>query len=200
MVMTLISVRRSYKGRDEVDKDFELYSRFKGGEETALEELIGLYRNSLTNFINGFIHDENEAENLMIDVFVTLVRSKSKFRGESSLKTYLFAIGRNKTLRYIKRRQKFDFVPLEDVINFESQSPSPEDEVFRSLKNEEIHKAMGKLNPDYREILYLIYFEDMTYKQAGEVMRKSVKQVTNLAYRARQSLKRILEEGGVFDE
>lgn len=183
-----------------MDEGLELYNRFKGGDEASLEELIGIYRNSLTNFINGYIHDENEAENLMIDVFVTLVRSKSKFRGEAGLKTYLFAIGRNKALRYVKRRNKFRFIPLEDAKNFVSLSPSPEDEAFHSLKNEEIHKAMEKLNPDYREALYLIYFEDMTYEQAGKVMRKSLKQITNLSYRARQSLKKILEEGGVFDE
>lgn len=195
-MMTLIGVRQSYEGRDEVNEDLELYNRIRGGDEDALEELIGIYRRPLTNFINGFINDENEAEDLMIDVFVDLVRSKGGFRGDSTLKTYLFAVGRNKAMRYIRRKRKFSVVDI-SAADYFLVSSSPEEDFLKKLKNEEIKKSFEKLNPDYREILYLLYFEGMSYEQAGQVMHKNLKQITNLAYRAKQSLKKILIEGGV---
>ena len=49
----------------------------------------------------------------------------------------------------------------------------------------------------YREVLYLTYFEDMSYAQAAEVTGKTVKQITNMAYRGKESLRRLLEREGI---
>ena len=49
----------------------------------------------------------------------------------------------------------------------------------------------------YREVLYLTYFEDMSYAQAAEVTGKTVKQITNMVYRGKESLRRLLEREGV---
>ena len=49
--------------------------------------------------------------------------------------------------------------------------------------------------------MYLVYFEDMSYKEAAQVMGKSEQQMTNLVYRGKQSLKTILErEGFVYED
>ena len=52
-------------------------------------------------------------------------------------------------------------------------------------------------NPDYREVLYLTYFEDMSYAQAAEVTEKTVKQITNMVYRGKESLRKPLEREGI---
>ena len=56
---------------------------------------------------------------------------------------------------------------------------------------------MDEMNPDYREVLYLTYFEGMSYAQAAEVTGKTVKQITNLVYRGKESLRRLLEREGI---
>ena len=61
-------------------------------------------------------------------------------------------------------------------------------------RRREIFDAVDKLRPDYRQVVYLLYFEEMSYAQAGKVMSKTEKQIKNLAYRARQSLKEILKK------
>ncbi|OAQ37027.1 hypothetical protein A5N82_08465 [Christensenella minuta] len=53
------------------------------------------------------------------------------------------------------------------------------------------------MNPDYREALYLTYFEDMRYAQAAEVTGKTVKQITNMVYRGKESLRKLLEREGI---
>lgn len=58
---------------------------------------------------------------------------------------------------------------------------------------------MGDMNPDYREALYLTCFEGMSYAQAAEVTGKSVKQITNLVYRGKENLRKLLEREGVTD-
>lgn len=179
----------------ERETDLKLYRRFLTGDEQALEELIGLYRHSLTAFINGFVQDMDTAESLMLDVFVDLVRQKGRFRAESSLKTYLFAIGRNKALRHLRRRRT-DFVPLDNAAQLPADDQSPEQTVEDFCRWQAVRTAMQQLCPAYREILYLLYFEDMTPKEIGGVLHKSPKQIANLTYRAKQALKDILQKEG----
>ena len=61
----------------------------------------------------------------------------------------------------------------------------------------DMHFCMDEMNPDYREVLYLTYFEDMSYAQAAEVTGKTVKQITNMVYRGKKSLRRLLELEGI---
>ena len=64
-------------------------------------------------------------------------------------------------------------------------------------RNRVLHFCMSEMNPDYREVLYLTYFEDMSYAQAAEVTGKTVKQITNLVYRGKESLRKLLEREGI---
>lgn len=68
-------------------------------------------------------------------------------------------------------------------------------------RKKQLYDAMSRLKEDYRESLYLVYFEDMSYRQAASVMGKTENQVTKLIFRGKQSLKTILEkEGFTYEE
>ena len=74
--------------------------------------------------------------------------------------------------------------------------------MFLNEQNRSLYIAMERLEePEYREALYLVYFEDMKYAEAAEVMRKSVSQITNLVSRGKRRIKNILEkEGFVYED
>ena len=72
-----------------------------------------------------------------------------------------------------------------------------EEVIGTAERNRILHGCMGEMNPDYREVLYLTYFEGMSYEQAAEVMGKTVKQITNLVYRGKESLRKLLEREGI---
>lgn len=55
---------------------------------------------------------------------------------------------------------------------------------------------MNALKPEYREALFLVYFEDLSYRDAAAVLGKNERQITNLIHRGKQSLKTILEREG----
>ena len=67
---------------------------------------------------------------------------------------------------------------------------------FENERRHQLYDALAKLKPEYREALYLVYFEDMSYHMAAQVMNKNERQITNLIYRGKQSLKAILEKEG----
>ena len=91
---------------------------------------------------------------------------------------------------------------------------TPPDELERILQDEEllektyikeesriaVHRALAKLKGEYRQVLYLTFFEDFSNEQAAKVMKKSKRQVEMLVYRAKKSLKSELEKGGFTNE
>ena len=59
-----------------------------------------------------------------------------------------------------------------------------------------MHKAMRKLAPEYRQVLWLVYFDELSNKEAAKVMKKSVRSIESLLYRARKALRSQLETEG----
>lgn len=174
-----------------MDNGAECYQRFLNGDENGLNEIVELYANHLIFFINGFVKDINLAEDIMEDTFMELIVHKHRFREESSFKTYLFKIGRNKALNFIKKNKKT--VPIETDIE---DTTKLEEQIIKSDQNKHVRQAMKEINEVYAQVIHLLYFESMSYEEIGKVLKKNNKQVKNLAYRARNSLKEVLEKEG----
>ena len=170
------------------------YRRWLDGDETGLEELMEQYGSPLTLYISGYLHDVHEAEDLMIEVFAYLHTKKPRIR-DGGLKAYLYQSARHMALRHRSRRRLC--FGLDDLDEEPEEAMLIEEVVKTKERNRLLHLCMEQLNPDYREALYLTYFEDMSYLQAAEVMGKSEKQITNMVYRGKQSLRGLLERKGI---
>ena len=177
------------------DKGDRLYRRFLDGDVNALAELTELYRESLTQFITGFIGNTGDTEELMLEAFTRVLSDKGNFKWQSSFKTYLFSIGRILALLYLKERKQEDFISVDADIA-DRGGISPETDYLDGERKRQLHEAMQKLKPEHRNVLYLLYFEGMSYAEAGTVMNKGKRQIEGLAYRARASLKKKLESEG----
>ena len=153
------------------------------------------YGDALTLYINGYIRDIHEAEDLMIEAFSLIFAKERPLAGEGSFKAYLFKTARHLALRHMRKR-RFAFLRL-DELEFEPQSSALADtELLRCERDRQLYAALQKLKSEYREALYLVYFADMSYRGAAQAMAKSEQQITKLIYRGKQSLKTILEREG----
>ena len=149
-------------------------------------------------FINRIVNDYHEAKHLTIEAFAQLAVGGSKFAGKSLLKTYLFTIGKNLATRYIRQRGKAHHIPLEEIIDFLIDDRLTPDVCLEKDENRRLlHDAMKDLKNNHRVVLVLLYFEDMSYIQAGLAMNKSENQIRQLAHRAKISLKKKLESKGI---
>ena len=86
-----------------MDNGASSYRRFLNGDENAFAEIVEQYGANLFFFINGFVRNTVVAEDLMEETFCDLIFYKHRYKGKSSLKTYLFAIARNKAVTYLKK-------------------------------------------------------------------------------------------------
>jgi len=176
------------------------YQKYLSGDDQGMVELIRDYRDGLMLYLNSFTGNIQEAEELAMDTFVKLGVQKPKDRGKAGFKTWLYAIGRNIAIDHLRRRSRSKEVPLEDYPNLSDDEAYLERSYIRQENKIAIHRAMGKLPSQYRQVLWLVYFEDFTMKQAAGVLKKSVHNVEVLTHRARKALRKALEmEGFVYE-
>ena len=169
--------------------DEAFYRQYLSGDDAGLEALMKKYGAPLILYIDGYLHDVHEAEELMLDVFAYLFTKRPKIRDGG------FKAARHMALRHKSRRKPLFSL---DALTGEPDGRLLAEEVIQTEeRNRVLHFCMNEMNPDYREVLYLTYFEDMSYAQAAEVTGKTVKQITNMVYRGKESLRRLLEREGI---
>lgn len=113
------------------------------------------------------------------------------------MKAYLYKTARNMALRH-KHKWKIHF-SLE-ALEEEPESETLVEEVIQTAEQRRIlHFCLEQLKSDYREALYLVYFEGMSHAEAAYLMGKAEKQIADLVYRGRKALKKKLEKEGITD-
>ncbi len=179
------------------ETDEQVYNRYLNQrDEKDIHILFERYKESLILFINSLVHNIDDAEELMIDTFAQIVAGPTLFSERSSFKTWLFSVGRNITLMRLRRLSREVAIDDEDMI----ASEDLEFDILKNERNRQLYSALEKLKPQYREILILIYFENMTHEEAGRVMHKNRKQIYNLVQRGQKALKEQLERMGFNNE
>ena len=176
-----------------MEQDQEYYRRYLAGDGEALSFLIEKYRDRLIFFLRRFLRSPDDAEEVAAECFAELAIHPLRYRFAGSVKTYLFSIGRHKALNLCKRQEKL--LPLETA-ELSPEYRTFEEEIFRREEARQLHCAINRLPEDYRTVLHLLYFEELSYEEAARIMKKSRKQIDNLAYRAKRSLKALLEKEG----
>lgn len=185
-----------------MDNGASSYRRFRDeGDEKGLEEIIMEYRDGLILYLNSIVGNITVAEELAEDTFVLLGTKKPKDKGKGSFKTWLYTIGRNIALNDIRQRNRFKKISIDDCPNLTAEENNLEESYIDEEQKIIVHRTLRKLKPEYRQVLWLIYFEDFSNKEAAAVMKKSVHSIETLVYRARKSLKSQLEtEGFIYEE
>ena len=189
--------RNSSEGMADSDvNDITLYQRFLSGDDSGLQRLMERYGNSLTLYIDGYLHDIHEAEDLMIEAFAYFVARRPRLR-DDGFRAYLYKSARHLALRCLQKKRR------KQLFSFDDLEQEPESDVLLETlvqtdeRNRILWRCMDELAPAYREALYLVYFEGMRHAEAAAVMRKTEKQIADLVYRGRASLRKTLEREGI---
>jgi len=148
--------------RDE-PSDLELIARWRRGDERAATELVARHAPALARFAAASGAGA-EVEELVQDTFVRAFGSLDTFRGDSSLKTWLFTIERRLLLdrRRAQRRRGADVELGEDDL---TTREDPLEAVVASESRERLRVAVGRLSPTQREVFTLRVGEGLSYKE-----------------------------------
>ena len=186
-----------------MDNGASSYRRFLDGDDSGLVEIIRDYKDGLILYLNSIIPNGTMAEELCEDTFVRLAVKKPRFGEKSTFKTFLYAIGRRVALDYLRKRRRKETVSLEALSEEGIDLPAEEDVASAYLRDETrraVHRALGRLKDSHREVLWLVYFEELSVKEAAGVLGKSPHAAESLIHRARLSMKAELEKEGITHE
>ncbi len=180
--------------------DEELYDRFLNRHtQEDFRVLFEKYKEGLILFLDGFVHNLDDAEELMIDAFAEVAAGRTIFSRRSSFKTWLFSIGKKLALMHLRKSKRTQTVSSdeEEMDIPDTDDVLPELKMLSEERNRILYQAMGKMNADYRRVLMLLYFDNMSHEEAAKVMGKNKKQVYHLVERGKKELREILKKEGI---
>lgn len=178
----------------------EFIHLLKNRNEQAFQQLIVEQRGRVFNTCLNFLQSREDAEDVCQDVFVEVLQSISKFKGESQLSTWIYRITVTKSLEFLRkksRKKRFGFLQsLTEHSDFELNLSGNFDHPGIQLENKELSKilfaAIEKL-PERQKVAFLLNkTENLSYSEIAEVLEISVSSVESLLFRAKQGLQKIL--------
>ena len=180
-----------------MDNGASSYRRFRDdGDPEGLAEIIRDYKDGLIFYLCSIVGNIHTAEDLAEDTFVLLGTKKPKDKGKGKFRTWLYTIGRNLAIDYLRKSKKHPEVSVDEAPELADEENSLEEAYIREEQKIAIHRGMRRLSPGYRQILWLIYFEGFSNREAAAVMKKSVHSTETMVSRARKALRKQLEMEG----
>ncbi len=162
-------------------------------DEKSLLKVYKLYRNYVFRFIYRRLKDKSLAEELTQDVFLDFIESLRSFRGDASLKTFIFSIARNKVIDEIRKKRinKVLFSALPTFIVEGLTTFLLDEEIEKRQLQEKIKLVFERLPNDYRMVLRLKYVDEQRVKEIAKKMSLSFKATESLIFRARKAFIKI---------
>lgn len=144
------------------------------------EQAVRKYAQNVTSACMMRLQNMDDAEDCFQNTFVKLFRNSPRFRDEEHLKAWLLRVAINESKNYIRANRRE--LPLDHFS--EQPAPSSEDE-------RDISWALMKLEPKYREILYLFYIEEYRVSEIAQILGKNPNTVKTMLSRGRDRLRQI---------
>lgn len=163
-----------------------------------LEECMSQYGHEIKRVVYSYVKNESDTEDITQDVFVKVYENLNTFRGQSSLRSWIYSIAINKNkdhLRSLKNRQR---IYKEKVVNLwqHKDEESPEKHSMKQEGSKQILSKVNELPLKYREVIILYYFEELALKEISEVLSIKLNTAKARLQRARKKLKPKLEQNG----
>ena len=189
---------------EDIEDVFSLVQRAKNGDLSAFDSLIIRYRQRLYSVIYNMTMNAEDAADLTQESFVKAFRSLAKFREKSSFYTWLYRIGVNLTLTYLKKRKIRQFFSFDQASedggmskDLEAVSSTSTTSVKKALNNElheKLNEALSKLSDKHRTIVVLFEIDGLGHKEIASIMKCTEGTVRSRLFYAKQQLQSYLSE------
>ena len=181
--------------------DKELVTEISNGNQQVFRMFVEKYQLSVFKICNGFIHNKEDSEDILQEVFIDVYESIHKFREEAKLSTWLYRIAVNKSLNYLRKNRTMKnlksmeslFTSDKNRLNYiEDNNMRPDENVEQRERARILYKAVNSLSTNQRIAFVLNKYEDLAYKEISEIMNTSLSAVESLIHRAKTNLQKKL--------
>lgn len=187
--------------------DIVLIKKAKEGDQNAFAELMGKYWNSIYFMILKMINNESDAEDLTIETFGRAFKNINQYIPNFAFSTWLFKIASNNCIDFLRKKSKKniminiddyennDYKNDKDTVNIiKSDTLNPEEVLIKNQKKIILHKLIKQLTPQYRKIIELRYFKELSYSEISEKLNINISLVKVQLFRSKTLLMKIAKE------
>lgn len=154
----------------EKDLDMKLYNEYLSGEKSAFELLYNKYKDRIQYFIFNIVKDYEKAEDITQEVFIYILQNKA--REDYSFKYYLYLVAKSRAYNYINtEKRRTEINDKYSLLETEQIQKDITDIVIKNETEKEITEAINMLDDKYRNAIYLIKIEELSYKETAEILR-----------------------------
>ncbi len=175
-------------------------------DEELFRILLDRYTKPVYNFIRSMVGKTGEAEDITQEVFVKVWKNLKKYKIGQNFKTWLFAIAKNSTIDFLRKRKVLNFADLnsqahdridgDDNFDFAENIPDEAilpDEALQKLQNSDLlNKLLDQLRVEYKTVLVLHYMEEMTFDEISKMLKKPLNTVKSYHRRAILELRKMI--------
>jgi len=169
----------------------DLIQRCRQGDQGAHFRLYQLYKRSMYNVGYRIVNNEEEAEDILQEAFISAFRNLAYYRGDATFGAWLKRIVVNKAINYLKKRQLERF-PDDERWDVKDEESVDELEHF-PYTVDQVRDAIGKLPDGYRSVLSLYLLEGYDHSEIGEILGISESTSKSQFNRSKKKLKELLE-------
>ncbi len=177
--------------------DYRWFELCRAGDAQAVEKLIQAHQKEVYRLALSILDDPDEAEEGTQDAFIAVLRSLDSFRGESSLKTWIFSITINICRTRLQRRKARERLKhiTEELFHLQSKNNhSPEKVVIQNESDLMIQYAIRRLDDKHRLPIVLRYYHDLSVAEIAETLDIPQGTVHSRLNIARERLRQVLKE------
>lgn len=179
--------------------------RASDGNDSAFEYLVKKHERLVFTAVYGIVGNPDDAMDVSQEVFLKVYKSLSSFKGDSEFSTWLYRIAKNCALDFV-RQKKTSPISIDTSgeesegfdIPDESTKSNPEKSVLSKERRQMLHKALGLLSDEHREIIILRDMNDYSYEEIAERLEIEPGTVKSRLFRAREALRKILLKENYF--
>jgi RNA polymerase sigma-70 factor, ECF subfamily len=181
---------------DRLVSDDQLIARMAGADAIALEVLYVRYHTRIFRFIARIVRDEATAEDLTNEVFVDVWQHARGYEARSSVNTWLLSIAHNRAISALRKRRE---EPSDDerTASLRDDSDDPETAAQKNDKSRLLRQCIDALPVEYREIVDLVYYHELSVAEASAVVGIPEGTVKTRMFNARKRLSELLKDAGV---
>ncbi|MGI8684954.1 MAG: RNA polymerase sigma factor [Acidimicrobiales bacterium] len=167
--------------------------RARAGDHAAFRDLVRLFDPGLRSLAFRLLGDAGRMDDVLQEAYVKAYRSLGAFRGDSSVRTWIYRITYNACIDDIRRRSRVTDLPMDTAADRPAVGPDPAD---RAVLRSGLAAALAGLPPDQRAAVLLVDAEGFDYAAAGKVLGVAEGTVASRVSRARAALRQALRENG----
>ncbi len=175
-------------------RDHALIMRCRRGDRQALGELIKEYERPIYNAAYRILGNPDDAADVTQTVFMKAFERLDQYNPEYKFFSWIYRITVNESINLRNRSKNLQTLEDEDIASVSN----PEEDVDANKLSRIIQAGLMDLQEDYRVVVVLRHFSDMSYKDISVVLRIPEKTVKSRLYSARQLMKAQLTEQGLI--